>query len=89
VLIGTVAPTPFRGIGDRNLESRDASSSESRNEKSRMRLMHKAVVTSLGHISERLRKELEQPSLFLGIATGDVETHGHMNAELPKDEMPK
>jgi hypothetical protein len=89
VLIGTVDPTPFRGIGDRDLESRDASSPDSRNEKSRKRLMHKAVVTALGHISERWRKELEQPSSFSGIATGDVETHGHTNAELSNAEMPK
>jgi hypothetical protein len=52
-LIRTVDPTPFRGIGDRDLESRDASSPDSRNAKSRKRLMHKAVVTALGHISER------------------------------------
>jgi hypothetical protein len=31
--------------------------------------MHKAVVTALGHISERWRKEIEQPSSFSGIAT--------------------
>jgi hypothetical protein len=35
--------------------------------------MHKAVVTALGHISERWRKELEQPSPVSGIATGNVE----------------
>jgi hypothetical protein len=86
VLIGTVDPTPFRGFGDRDLESRDASSPDSRNAKSRKHLMHKAVVTALGHISERWRKELEQPSSFSGIATGNVEMHGHTNVELP---MPK
>jgi hypothetical protein len=42
---------------------------KSRNAKSRKRLMHKAVVTALGHISERWRKELEKPSSFSGIAT--------------------
>jgi hypothetical protein len=51
--------------------------------------MHKVVVTALSHINERWRKELEQPRSFLGIATGDVETHGHTNAELPNDEMMK
>jgi hypothetical protein len=51
--IWTVDHTPYRGIGDRELESPDASSPDSRNAKSRKRLMHKAVVTSLGHISER------------------------------------
>jgi hypothetical protein len=49
VLIGTVDPTLFRGFGDRDLESRDASSPDSRNAKSRKRLMHKVVVTALGH----------------------------------------
>ena len=34
VLIGIVDPTPFRGIGDRDLVSRDASSLDSRNAKS-------------------------------------------------------
>jgi hypothetical protein len=33
-LIRTVDPTPFRGIGDRDLESRDVSSPDSRNVKS-------------------------------------------------------
>jgi hypothetical protein len=33
-LIRTVDPTPFRGIGDRDLESRDVSSPDSRNAKS-------------------------------------------------------
>jgi hypothetical protein len=89
VLIGTVDPTPFRGFGDRDLESRDASSPDSRNAKSRKRFMHKAVITTLGHISERWRKELEQPSSFSGIATGNVETHGHTNVELSNAEMPK
>jgi hypothetical protein len=89
VLIRTVDPTPFRGIGDRDLESRDASSPDSQNAKSRKRLMHKAVVTALGHISERWRKELEKLSSVLGIATGNGEMHGHMNAELPNAEMPK
>jgi hypothetical protein len=89
VLIRTVDPTPFRGIGDRDLESRDASSPDSRNAKSRKRLMHKAVVTALGHISERWRKELEQPSSVSGIATGNVEMHGHTNVELSNAEMPK
>ena len=51
--------------------------------------MHKAVVTTLGHINERWRKELEQPSSFLGIMTGNVETHGHTNVELSKAEMMK
>jgi hypothetical protein len=51
-MIRTIDPTLFRGIGDRDLESRDASSPDSRNAKSRKRL-HKAVVTTLGHISER------------------------------------
>jgi hypothetical protein len=49
--------------------------------------MHKAVVTALGHISERWRKELEQPSSVSGIATGNVEMHGHTNAELSNAEM--
>jgi hypothetical protein len=89
VLIGTVDPTPFRGFGDHKLESRDASSPDSQNAKSQKCLMHKAVVTALGHISERLRKELEQPRSFSGIATGNVETHGHTNVELSKVEMPK
>jgi hypothetical protein len=51
--------------------------------------MHKVVVTALGHISERWRKELEQPSSVSGIATGDVETHGHMNVELSNAKMLK
>ena len=51
--------------------------------------MHKAVVTALGHISERWRKGLEQPSSFSEIAIGDVETHGHTNAELLKAKMSK
>jgi hypothetical protein len=49
--------------------------------------MHKAMVTTLGHIGERWRKELEQPSSFSGIASGSVKTHGHMNAELPNAKM--
>jgi hypothetical protein len=51
--------------------------------------MHKAVVIALGHISERWRKELEQPSSFSGITTGNVETHGHTNVELLNDELSK
>ena len=51
--------------------------------------MHKAVVTTLGHISERWRKELEKPSSFSRIVTGNVETHGHTNVELSKAEMLK
>ena len=89
VLIEIVDPMPFRGFGDHELESRDASSPDSWNVKSWKHLMHTAVVTALGHINERWRKELEQPSSFSGIATGDVETHGHTNAELPNAEMPK
>jgi hypothetical protein len=89
VLIETVDPMPFRGFGDCDLESQDASSRDSRNAKLRKRLMHKAMVTALGHISERWRKELEQPSSFSGIVTGNVETHGHMNVKLPKAEMSK
>jgi hypothetical protein len=46
--------------------------------------MHKAVVTALGHINERWRKELEKPSSFSGIVTGNVETHDHTNAECRK-----
>jgi hypothetical protein len=85
----TVDPMPFRGIGDYELESRDVSSLDSQNLKSRNRLMHKAVVTVLGHISERWRKDLEKPSSFLGIVIGNVEMHGHTNVELPNDEIPK
>jgi hypothetical protein len=48
--------------------------------------MHKTVVSALGHISERWRKELAQPSSFSGIATGNVETHGHTNVELLNPE---
>ena len=51
--------------------------------------MNKAVVTALGHISERWRKELEQPSSVSGIVTGNVEMHGHTNVKLPNVEMPK
>jgi hypothetical protein len=51
--------------------------------------MHKAVVIALGHISERWRKELEQPSSVSGIATGDVETYGHTNAEFPNAKILK
>jgi hypothetical protein len=51
--------------------------------------MHKAVVTAIGHVSERWRKELEQPSSASGIATGNVEMHGHTNVELSNAEMPK
>jgi hypothetical protein len=51
--------------------------------------MHKAVVTALGHISERWRKELQQPSSFSGIVTGNVETHGHTNVELSNAEISK
>ena len=80
---------PFRGFRDRDLESQDASSPDSRNAKSRKRLLHKAEVTTLGHISERWRKELEQSSSSSRIATGNVETHDHTNDELSKDEMPK
>jgi hypothetical protein len=89
VLIRTVDPTPFRGIRDRDLESRDASSPDSQNTKSQKRLRHKVVVTTLGYISERWRKELEQPSSVSGIATGNVEMHGHMNVELANAEMLK
>jgi hypothetical protein len=89
VLIGIVDPTPFRGIRDRDLVSRDASSPDSQNVKSRKRLMHKAVVIALGYLSEKWRKELEQPSSFSGIATGEVETHGYTNAELSNAEMLK
>jgi hypothetical protein len=46
--------------------------------------MHKTVVTALGHICERWRKYQEKPSYFSGIATRDVETHGHTNAKIPK-----
>jgi hypothetical protein len=89
VLIRTVDPTPFRGIRDRDLESRDASSPDSRNAKARKRLRHKAVATALGHIRERWRKELEQPSSISGIATENVKMHGHTNVELPNVEMLK
>ena len=51
--------------------------------------MHKVVVAALGHISERWRKELEQPSSDSGIATGNVKMHGHTNAEMSNAEMPK
>ena len=51
--------------------------------------MHKVVVTTLGHISKRWRKELEQPSSFLGIVTRNVETHGHTNVELSNAKMLK
>ena len=44
--------------------------------------MHKVMVTTLGHIIERWRKGIEKPSSFSGIATGEVETHGHTNVEL-------
>ena len=88
-MIRTVDPTPFWGIGDRDLESQDVASPNSQNAKLRKRLMHKAVVTALDHISERWRKELEKPSSFSGIAIGDVQTHGHMNVELSNAEMPK
>jgi hypothetical protein len=44
--------------------------------------MHKVMVKSLGHISKRWRKELEKPSFVSGIATGNVEMHGHTNAEM-------
>ena len=47
------------------------------------------MVTALGHISERWMKELEQPIFLSGIATGNVEMHGHTNVELPNAEMPK
>jgi hypothetical protein len=50
---------PFRGFGDRDLESRDASSPDSRNAKSRKRFMDKRVVTAIGHIDGRWRKKLE------------------------------
>jgi hypothetical protein len=40
------------------------------------------VVIALGHIGERWRKELKQPSSFSGIAIGSVETLGHPNAEM-------
>ena len=49
--------------------------------------MHKVVVAALGHISERWRKELEQPGSFSRITTGNVVTHGHTNAEFPNAEM--
>ena len=49
--------------------------------------MHKVVVTALGHISERWRKELEQPSSFSGIVTRNVNMHGHTNAEVPNAEI--
>ena len=88
-MIRTIDPTPLRGIGDRDLESQYASSPDSQNAKARKRLMHKAVVTALGHISERWRKELEKPSCFLGIASGNDETHGHTNVELSNVEFPK
>jgi hypothetical protein len=89
VLIRTVDPTPFQGIEDRDLESQDASSPDSRNAKSRKCLMHKAVVTALGHISKRWTKELEKPSSVSGIVTGNIEMHGHTNVELLNAEMPK
>jgi hypothetical protein len=85
----TIDSTPFQGIGDRDLESRDASSPDSRNAKSRKCLIHKAVVTALGNISERWRKEIEKPSSLMRIMTGNVEMHGHTNAELPNVEMLK
>jgi hypothetical protein len=82
VFIGTVDPMPFRGFGDHELESRYASSPDAQNAKSQKHLMHKAVVTALGHISERWRKELEQPSSVSEIATRNVEMNGHTNAEM-------
>jgi hypothetical protein len=48
-LIRTIDPTPFQGIGDHDLESRDVSSLDSRNEKSRKCFMHKAMVIAHGH----------------------------------------
>jgi hypothetical protein len=48
-LIRTVDPTPFRGIGDHDLEIRDVSYLDSRNAKSQNHLMHKVLVTALGH----------------------------------------
>ena len=89
VLIGTIDRTPFRGFEDRDLESRYASSPDSQNAKSRKCLMHKAVVTALGHISERWRKELEKPSSFSGITTGNVMTLAHTNVEQSKAKMLK
>jgi hypothetical protein len=51
--------------------------------------MHKAVVTALGHISERWRKELEISSIsFSGIETWNVETLPRIrNAEVRNAEI--
>jgi hypothetical protein len=64
--------TPLRSFRNQKMEMTRTPTTrvtKSRNAKSRKCLMHKAMVTALGHISERWRKELEQPSLFSGIAT--------------------
>ena len=71
------------------MESQDASSPDSQNAKLKKQFMHKVVVTTLGHISKRWRKEVEQPSSVSGIATGNVKMHGHTNVELSNAEMPK
>ena len=46
----TIDPTPFQGIGDRDLESRDASSPDSRNAKSRKERYEQVLGHGHGHI---------------------------------------
>jgi hypothetical protein len=40
------------------------------------------VVTAIGHIDGRWKKELEKPSSILGITTWIIKTLDHMNAKL-------
>jgi hypothetical protein len=51
----------FQSFRDRDLESRDASQQDCRNAK---HVLAQPVVTAIGHIDGRWRKELVQPSSF-------------------------
>jgi hypothetical protein len=51
-------------------------------------LLAQSVVTTCGHVEEGPSAD-ELHLGILGIMSGNVKTHGHMNAELPKSKMPK
>jgi hypothetical protein len=50
------------------LESRDASSPDSRNVKSRKRFMHKHVVSAGGHTIEELKRRVRADKLLFGVS---------------------
>jgi hypothetical protein len=51
-------------------------------------LLAQPVVTACGHVEEGPSAD-ELRLRISGIVSGNVETHGHTNVELPKAKMPK